>query len=686
VAQLKRYLPVGHWLYRVVIYSLLVPTLLWLWWRGNKEPAYRSGFAERLGFVQPNAVQTPSAMGGLWVHVASVGEAQAALTLLAQLQTQWGDQSITLTTQTPAAKALLIERTHGQLQVLLAPIDTVGSVRRFLNRVQPRMLILLEREIWPEWLWQCEQRAITVALVNARLKPGASQRWPYHMKWLQQRIQMIDQVLCADSTSTEEFARLGLAQERINLTGNLKFDIPVASGSLGGLANVLNQRTVIVAASTHQADENAILSGWHDWAAKHPNALMVLAPRHPQRFEAVSQRLENELGLKPGTTLARQSLGHEVGKQTKILLLDTIGELNQFYSHAVLCLMGGTWSLVGGHNALEALAAGCPVLFGPNTQQFPDLYSGMANTGAGLSVSPDQIWPVVDQCLSGREKVLAMKVAGRAFVAGQQGSAERTLSQLAKPNAWPKFPMPQVIVQGAPHDQVWLDAEFASAVSAESFNPNSFSGKAKALATGSGRGQAFKVNQNGNTWVLRHYRRGGFIAKFNHDRYAAKPVSQSRGMQEFLLLRQMRSMGLPVPRPIAARFFRAHKWFGGFSGYRADILIEYITNTRNLAQWLGEQRLPPKAWQAVGKAIARMHKHQIHHSDLNCHNILINDSYEVWIVDFDKCSRRSVGAWQAQNLQRLLRSLRKQLGKSGNLCWHEEDWKHLIQGYQTKHN
>jgi 3-deoxy-D-manno-octulosonic-acid transferase len=127
------------------------PALLWLWGRGFREPGYRLGLKERLGFVPVR----PSAMGGLWLHVASVGEAQAALALWPALSAQWGKDSVTWTTQTPAARRLIEQRTHGEVLPLFAPLDTVGATRRFLQRVQPRTLVLMERELWPEWLWQC---------------------------------------------------------------------------------------------------------------------------------------------------------------------------------------------------------------------------------------------------------------------------------------------------------------------------------------------------------------------------------------------------------------------------------------------------------------------------------------------------------------------------------------------------
>ncbi len=623
-------------------------------------------------------------MGGLWVHVASVGEAQAALTMRPALEAQWGATSITWTTQTPAARALLLERTNGQVQPFFAPLDTQGAVHRFLQRVQPRMLILLERELWPEWLWQCEQRAVAVAVVNGRLKQRSTQRWPYSAQWMRQRLQSIQLALCADSGSARRFGQLGLAVARIHTTGNIKFDQSAQYDPPADLAAALAGRSVVVAASTHEADEDAMLAGWtHD-----QGVLLVIAPRHPQRFSTVEQRLRG-MGLKPGHTLAIRSQGHTPGAHTQVLLLDTIGELVHLYPLATMCLMGGTWAPVGGHNALEPLAVGCPVLFGPHTEQFPDLYTAMAECGAARCVSAHELWPQVNHIVASRTQEngphAQMQVAGLAFIASQQGSAARTINQLACLPCWPTEPMPEIAVSGNLHDTIWMNSALVDNLNRDAFDPAAFeqSGVApKSLATGSGRGQAYKVEFEQQSWVLRHYRRGGQVAKWIGDTYTATLTPNSRAMQELILLRHMVSVGLAVPQPVAARCERIHPKRGRWSRYRADIAIQCIPNTRNLAQWLDTARPSPDLWQKIGMAVAQLHQHHIDHSDLNCHNILIDDKGCVWLVDFDKCSLRGGHSWKTKNLERLLRSLNKEQSRREGCHWTPEDWTHLLTAYQ----
>lgn len=674
-------LTIGHWAYSFFSAGMSAPVLLWLWWRGFKEPGYRRGLTERLGFVTP----APSALGGLWVHVASVGEAQAALTLLPCLQQQWGSTAITWTTQTPAAKAFLRDRTQGQVNAWFAPMDTQGATQRFLRRVQPRMLLLLERELWPEWLWQCERLAVTVVVANARLKADSIKRWPYNADWFRRRIQSLQFALCADPGSAQRFKELGLAADRVANLGNLKFDQQASTGEVLDIAQALQGRSVVVAASTHAEDEEAILSGWSTWAQHDAQALLVLAPRHPQRFATLAHQLTSVWGLHPNECLAIRSKGHAITPTTRLVLWDTIGELTQLYPLARLCLMGGTWSKVGGHNALEPLAAGCPVLFGPHTQQFPDLYEQMTATGAARRVSHTQIWANVQACLTEHGLWSAMRSAGLAFVQAQQGSANRTLAQLKQLKCWPQTPMAALLETGSPEATVWTCSAQSNALTETAFELSHYGLMNTSLATGSGRGQAHRVDHGEQLWVLRHYRRGGWVARFNPDRYPATTTSLSRGMQELVLLREMVSLGLPVPEGVAARCVRQRPWMGQWSPYRADILVSFIPNTRNLAQWLDHHGLTPETWTAVGRTIAQLHHHQVHHSDLNCHNILLNNKGQVWLIDFDKCARRSGHDWKTNNLNRLLRSLRKEMVRRPGFCWDESNWAPLIDGYERAH-
>jgi 3-deoxy-D-manno-octulosonic-acid transferase len=197
------------------------------------------------------------------------------------------------------------------------------------------------------------------------------------------------------------------------------------------------------------------------------------------------------------------------------------------------------------------------------------------------------------------------------------------------------------------------------------------------MATGSGRGQALLINEGGRGYVLRHYRRGGLMARLSDDRFWRAAPHESRAMREFSLLRLMRSWQLPVPEPVAA----SHQP-RGLLFYQADILVGLIPDSANVVQLLQQRELAPSEWNALGHAIRRLHERQVYHADLNAHNLLLDGAGQAWVVDFDKCDVRPGGDWKPRNLERLLRSLRKEAARVAPYHWTEADWESLIAGYQ----
>ena len=328
---------------------------------------------ERLGFIDPD----PASAGGLWIHAASVGEVHAARPLIAALLTHWPAYAITVSTQSPTGARTLKALWGDQIRHVFAPVDTPGATRRFLRRLQPSMLVLIEREIWPEMLWQCRQRGMPVALVNARLSADSAQfylRWKALMApvWTQ-----LSLVAAADAPSIEHYAALGVPPQRLALTGNLKFDQGNAAQDWEHLP-WLEGRPIVVAGSTHEGEEAALLSAWPEFARQHPGALLILVPRHPERFDSVAEQIGAS-----GQHFVRRSRQEIPTSDTHVLLADTMGELTLWYQHASVCFIGGSLVHVGGHNALEAMACGKPVLFGPHTHHFQELYQDVETCGGG---------------------------------------------------------------------------------------------------------------------------------------------------------------------------------------------------------------------------------------------------------------------------------------------------------------
>jgi 3-deoxy-D-manno-octulosonic-acid transferase len=479
-------------------------------------------------------------------------------------------------------------------------------------------------------------------------------------------------VAAADSESAQRLMQLGVEKERTVVTGNLKFDQTILQSPADNpLPNL--DRPMVVCGSTHEGEESALLGAWTTLLAQHPTALLVIVPRHPERFDEVARQITNH-----GLAFARRSRNEVPDAATSVWLGDTMGELGHWYARASLCFIGGTLVPIGGHNPLEALSAGKPVLYGPHTQNAADVYAAITDTEAGQFIgSGKEAMKIAAQWLKHTGALQRRGQAASAFVAGQQGSSATTLWALSK--LWAPL-LPQ---QLQPIDElrngnttVWCNsALFAPDNARTAFDPTG--SEAQSLATGSGRGQAQRLTLKGLDVVLRHYRRGGVVARFNPDRYPRSAPRDSRAMREFSLLRWMVARGLPVPAPVAARQQLVGK------SYKADIIVAMIPQTRNLVQRLTEAPLNKAQWLAVGHAIKALHGAQVFHSDLNAHNLLLDEAGCAWVVDFDKCDVRSGTEWKQANLDRLRRSLRKEKERLPQFHWSEADWTSLEGGYTS---
>jgi len=650
--------------YRGLMRALTLPLLGWLWWRGRREPGYRTRFRERLGFIPVD----PTPMGGLWLHAASVGEVQAARPLIEALLKDWPAHSLVVSTQTPTGAAALHAAWGERVAHRYAPLDTPGAVRRFLDRLQPQALVLIERELWPQWLFDCAERAVPVVLLNARLTEASAaryQRWRALMAQAWPRLQ----VVAADEASAERFTALGVPATQVQVGGNLKFDL-APQAVHRPLPDDLLGRRLVVAGSTHEGDETAWLAAWPAIRARHPDALLVLVPRHPQRFDAVSQALD-----RAGWPHARRGRGEAVRPEHSVLLADTMGELMFWYRHAALCFVGGTLAPVGGHNPLEPLSLGQPVLFGPHIHNAPALFDEAAQRGAALRVADAAgLERAVIEALAFPDTWARRGAAALALMADHRGATARGLQRLnaALGEVHPRRLTPIETRRTADGCTVWHDPARTTALEPADFAP---APAAERLATGSGRGQAALVTAAGGAHVLRHYRRGGLVARLSEDRFLREPVARGRAMREFALLRRLRSQDLPVPDPVAA----LHRPQG--LGYRADIAVAWLPGTHNLVQRLREARPTPEAWAALGRAIRRLHDRQVFHADLNAHNLLLDYQGRAWVVDFDKCAVRAGHDWKAANLARLQRSLRKEALRQPGFHWQETDWAALQTAY-----
>lgn len=367
-------------LYTLFLYLILPLTLVRLLWRSRKNPNYRKRWTERLGFFP-----APESKNGVWIHAVSVGETQAAEPLIKQLQSQHPELPIVITTTTPTGSDRVIKLFGDTVFHVYFPYDLPFCIRGFLRRVQPKILVMMETEIWPNLLVICQQQGIDTILANARLSEGSAKGYARLGKFTSQVFSKIGLVAAQSPADAERFLSLGVGSDRVRVTGSIKFDIKLPA-SLREQADVLRRqwggRSVWVAASTHEGEDEVVLAAHRKVLAASPDALLVLVPRHPERFDRVAQ-LSKQLGF---STTRRTGKVPDIEK-TAVFVGDTMGELPLFLAAADVAFVGGSLVPVGGHNILEPAALGLPVIFGPHMFNFSTISHLLLAEGAAQQVS-----------------------------------------------------------------------------------------------------------------------------------------------------------------------------------------------------------------------------------------------------------------------------------------------------------
>lgn len=629
-----------------------------LWWLGRRVPAFRERWGERRGQARLPA----AAQGGVVVHAVSMGEVGAAVPLVRALLAARPGLPVVFTCTTPTASARIRETFGEAVHHVYLPFDTPGAVRRFLAALTPRALVVLETELWPNLLTAAQARGTAVVLANARLSQRSARRYARFPGVVQTLLNAIDLLLVQEDAVRDRFLGLGAAPGRTVVTGSLKFDTPLPADHAARVAQFgawVGGRPLWVAASTHEGEEAAAIEA----QAQCPGRLLVLVPRHPQRFEAVAALLAAR-----GVSFQRRSEARAVDAGTAVLLADSMGELTAWLALADAVFIGGTLAPVGGHNPLEAMQFGVPIVAGPHAFNFAEAFADLDAAAAVRRIdTAADLAPALSELSGDPVAARAMGERGRVLHARRGGATARTLAPLLELLDRRAGRVEAPVADGV----VWTDPALLPQPSAGLFDPAA----GTARAAGSGRGTVWFLPAGDRTLVLRHYRRGGLIGRLIADRYLREPLACTRAMAEFALLQRMAGWGLAVPRAAGARWQRA----GLF--YRADILVERIRGARDLSEQLQQAPLTAAEWQAVGAAIARMHAAGVCHTDLNCHNLMRDAEGRVWIIDFDKCEVRSPGAWQQANLERLRRSLRKELARLASWHWQDTDWPPLLAGY-----
>lgn len=404
-----------RFLYTLALRAVLPLILLKLWWRGRREPGYRRHVGERFGDYK-SAAQRPV----IWLHAVSVGEARATVPLVRALQAEFEQHGLLITCMTAAGRDTLKQLYGESVLVAWLPYDYPGAVRRFLEHFRPRLALLMETEIWPNLLAGCRGYAVPVVLANARMSE-ASARGYARWQCLSRPAFAGLAAVCAQSEA--DAARVSaLGAPHLTVTGNLKFDVvpEPASAEQGRAWRAALERRVLLLASTREGEERMLLDALPAGA---DDLLVLVVPRHPQRFDEVAQLLRSG-----AQGVGRRSRGESPHPQQRVFLGDTLGEMAFYYAAADVAVIGGSFAPHGGQNLIEACAAGIPVVLGPSMYNFADATRLALEAGAALQAAnaTEAVRAALELCAD-RPRRDRMSAAGKRLCATHRGATERHL-------------------------------------------------------------------------------------------------------------------------------------------------------------------------------------------------------------------------------------------------------------------
>jgi 3-deoxy-D-manno-octulosonic-acid transferase len=423
----------------LIVYNLallvgLVLSAPWWLWRMATTHKYREGLGARLGNVPAHLRNSEDKRPVIWLHAVSVGEVMAVVRLVGELERAFPVHRILVSTTTRTGQDLARQRL-GAERVFYSPLDLPWATRAYLDALRPELLILAETEFWPNLLAGCFRLQVPVAVVNARISDRSWPRYRLLRGLWKSFLSRLSLVLAQSELDAERLRVLGSTPERVSVTGNLKFDVRAveeaeATRLLRALATGL---PILVAGSTLEGEESAVMVARRCLLATHPGLITVIAPRHPERFDYVAALLDSSdvswvrrsawRGQEP------ESLHALAGGQ--IVLLDTIGELASVYSVAAVAIVGGSLVQAGGHNPLEPAQFGVPIVMGPHYENFRAIVDGLRAQDALRITDKDNLWPVLDELLTDREEAEAMGGRARAVFEEQAGATARCVDAIS---------------------------------------------------------------------------------------------------------------------------------------------------------------------------------------------------------------------------------------------------------------
>jgi 3-deoxy-D-manno-octulosonic-acid transferase len=373
----SRIVNMSRLLYTVIYACLLPAILLRLLWRSRLAPVYRQRWLERFGFFAAPTFSTSTQDRNnpvVWLHAVSVGETLAAAPLIKQLQKNYPQWQWVVTTTTPTGSERVRALFGDSVFHVYAPYDLPFFIRQFLQHTQPQLLIVMEAELWPNLLHCCHQKNITTVIANARLSEKSARGYKKIVPLTRTMLHDVSHIAAQQQADGERFVQLGLDRKKLTVTGSIKFDLDIDTSTQQKAALLREQwsnsntRPVWLAASTHLGEDAVLLAAFAQLKKTFANLLLVLVPRHPERFDSVAQQCSAA-----GFSVVRRSNNTAPTRDTDIVLGDTMGELLAFYGAADIAFVGGSLVPVGGHNLIEPAAWACPIISGSHLFNFADI-------------------------------------------------------------------------------------------------------------------------------------------------------------------------------------------------------------------------------------------------------------------------------------------------------------------------
>lgn len=414
--------------YTCLMYLIQPLVLIFMWLRGFKASKYHKRLGERYGFY---ANVTRPRAHGIIIHAASVGEVIAATPLVRRIQQDYPDLPVTFTTVTPTGSDRVKAAFGETVTHCYLPYDLPVAINRFIDFIQPKLCIVIETELWPNLIHQLYRHHIPFIVANARLSARSARRYGKVRSYLKKMWLQINLIAPQDQISGKRYLELGYPKEKLKVTGNIKYDLSVNQALLEQIQVLRNQwvkqRPIWIAASTHEGEEEIILQAHRRLLKKYPNLLLLLVPRHPERFNAVAALIEKEK-----FPFIRRSSGELPNETIQVILGDSMGEMMLMYGIANIAFVGGSLVKRGGHNPLEPLAFKMPVISGKHTFNFPEVFRMLLEVQGVLEVNstPEALERAVDALLHSKRARERFGNAGYEVLVENRGALQRLLDLL----------------------------------------------------------------------------------------------------------------------------------------------------------------------------------------------------------------------------------------------------------------